>query len=37
MTPSPPKKLAHVADLQEVSYTCESCGTTTKRTIKAGG
>lgn len=36
MTPSHPKKLPRTPDLQEITYTCKSCGMTTNRTIKAG-
>jgi RNase P subunit RPR2 len=37
MTPSHPRKLARTPGLQEITYTCKSCGMTTKRTIKAAG
>jgi hypothetical protein len=33
-TPSTPKPLLFTSALIEVAYTCEKCGTTTKRTIK---
>jgi len=36
MIPSAPKKLPRVESLQEITYTCPSCGMTTTRTIKAG-
>jgi RNase P subunit RPR2 len=35
MIPSPPKKLPRVESLQEITYTCPSCGMATRRTIKA--
>jgi hypothetical protein len=37
MMPSHPKKLPRVTKLEEITYTCPSCGMTTKRTIKAAG
>jgi RNase P subunit RPR2 len=36
MIPSPPEKLPRISSLQEITYTCPSCGMTTRRTIKAG-
>jgi hypothetical protein len=36
MLPSPPNNLPRVKSLQEITYTCPSCGMTTTRTIKAG-
>jgi RNase P subunit RPR2 len=35
MTPSHPKKLPRASNLQEITYTCPSCGMSTKRTMKA--
>jgi C4-type Zn-finger protein len=35
MVASHPKELPRVSNLQEITYTCPSCGMTTKRTIKA--
>jgi len=34
MKPSKPRPLLLVSGLIEITYTCEKCGTTTKRTIK---
>ncbi len=34
MLPSEPKPLLFTEGLQEVAYTCPSCGTTTVRTMK---
>ena len=37
MAPSHPKKSPRTSDLEEITYTCPSCGMTTTRTIKAAG
>jgi RNase P subunit RPR2 len=34
MTPGKPERILFAKDLADITYVCERCGTTTKRTIK---